>query len=131
MEKTWNAIEFILDRLAESNRIPWVGPLTEGEKTGVSFHYGDCWYRKPAEVKQIADTLRALSKEEFKKGYTPDLMAKCSVYPDIGIVKKNGKRTSSTSGNGTRGWRIFIRMRPPRAKGCFCISADGGITKRL
>jgi hypothetical protein len=83
VEKTWNAIEFILARLAESNRIPWVGPLTEGETTGVSFDYGDCWYRKPAEVGRIADTLNALSKEDFKKGYAPELMAKYNVYPDI------------------------------------------------
>jgi hypothetical protein len=83
VEKTWNAIEFILVRLAESNRIPWIGPLTEGETTGVSFHYGDCWYRTPAEVKRIADTLGALSKEDFRKGYAPELMAKYNVYPDI------------------------------------------------
>jgi hypothetical protein len=83
VEKTWNAIEFILDRLVQSNRIPWVGPLTEGATTGVSFDYGDCWYRTPAEVKQIADTLGALPKEDFKKGYVPDLMAKYNVYPDI------------------------------------------------
>ena len=68
VEKTWNAIEFILDRLAESDRIPWIGPLTEGEKTGISFHYGECWYRIPADVKQIADTLGALSKKDFRKG---------------------------------------------------------------
>lgn len=83
VEKTWNAIEFILDRLAESNRIPWTAPLTEGEKTGAAFHYGDCWYRTPAEVKQIAETLGALSKEDFKKGYMPQVMAKYNVYPDI------------------------------------------------
>lgn len=83
VEKTWNAIEFILDRLAESNRIPSIGPLTEGEKTGASFHYGHCWYRTPSEVKQIADTLGTVSKEDFKKGYMPELMAKYNVYPDI------------------------------------------------
>lgn len=83
VEKAWNAIEFILDRLAESGRIPWIGPLTEGEKTGISFHYGDCWYRTPAEVKQIADILGALSKEDLYAGYMPELMAKYNVYPDI------------------------------------------------
>ncbi|MCZ7645724.1 MAG: YfbM family protein [Planctomycetota bacterium] len=83
VEKTWNAIEFILDRLAESDRIPLIGPLTEGEKTGIAFDYGECWFRTPAEVKQIADALGGLSKEEFKKGYMPNLMTKHNVYPNI------------------------------------------------
>jgi hypothetical protein len=83
VEKTWNAIEFILDRLAESGRIPRINPLTEGGKTGASFHYGDCWYRTPAEVAQIAETLGALSKEEFRMGYKPELMAEYNVYPGI------------------------------------------------
>ena len=68
VEKSWNAIEFILDRLAESDVIPWIGPLTEGEKTGIFFHFGDCWYQTPAEVKLIADTLGGLTKNNFKEG---------------------------------------------------------------
>jgi hypothetical protein len=83
VEKAWNAIEFILDRLAESGRIPCIGPLTEGEKTGVTFHYGDCWYRTPADVRRIAETLGNLSKEDFRNGYTPELMATHNVYPSI------------------------------------------------
>ena len=55
----------------------------EGEKTGISFHYGDCWYRTPAEVIQIANALGALSKEDYRQGYTPDLMTKHNVYPNI------------------------------------------------
>lgn len=83
VEQTWNAIEFILDRLAESERIPWIGPLTDGESTGVSFDYGDCWYRTSAEVSQIAGAMGGLSKDEFKQGYIPQLMAQYRVYPDI------------------------------------------------
>src|SRR6266436_1436103 len=55
VEKTWNAIEFMLDRLAELGRIPWIGPLTEGTETGVSLHYGPVWYRTPQEVRDIAN----------------------------------------------------------------------------
>jgi hypothetical protein len=83
VEKTWNAIEFILDRLAELGRIPWIAPLTQGEESGASFHYGPCWYRSPDEVRLIADAMIGLSKDEFKKGYMPDIMAKYKVYPDI------------------------------------------------
>lgn len=83
VEKAWNAIEFILDRLAEAGRIPPIGPLTEGGKTGIQFHYGDCWFRTPAEVRHIADTLDTISQNEFRKGYLPEIMAKCHVYPDI------------------------------------------------
>jgi hypothetical protein len=83
VEKAWNAIEFILDRLAQAERIPWVGPLTEGAKTGISFDHGSCWYRTPAEVEQVATVLSGLKKEEFRAGYMPDVMAKYNVYPDI------------------------------------------------
>jgi len=83
VEKTWNAIEFILDRLAEAGQIPWIGPLTEGEKTGAEFHYGDCWYRTSDQVREISNAISGLSKEDLREAYLPELMAANNVYPDI------------------------------------------------
>ena len=83
VEKTWDAIQFVLDRLAEAGHIPWTVPLTEGEKTGIEFHYGDCWYRTPDEVKQIAEALSRISKEDFRKGYMPELMTEFNIYPGL------------------------------------------------
>src|SRR5439155_15847343 len=64
-------------------RIPWIGPLTQGEETGFSFDYGPCWYRTTEGVREIAEVLGGLPKEEFKKGYMPELMTEYNVYPDI------------------------------------------------
>jgi Domain of unknown function (DUF1877) len=83
VEKTWNAIEFTLDRLAESRTIPWIGPLTEGTATGCVLHYGPVWYRTPAEVTDIAHVLIDISRDGLHSAFVPDLMAKHSVYPDI------------------------------------------------
>jgi len=83
VEKAWNAIEFILDRLAQAGKIPWIGPLAEGESTGIEFDYGDCWYRTPDEVRDLAATFEGITKEEFRTGYTPEAMAKHGVYPSI------------------------------------------------
>ena len=83
VEKSWNAIEFILDRLAQAERIPWIGPLTEGESTGLELDYGPVWYRTPEQVRDLAGILSAISKEDFKRGYMPQKMAENSVYPEI------------------------------------------------
>ncbi len=87
--KSWNAIEFILDRLPESRRIPRIGPLTGGRETGTSFYYGPCWYRTPEEVKATAAAIGSLSQDEFRKGYIPEVMARCGVYPDIWEMPAN------------------------------------------
>jgi hypothetical protein len=83
VEKTWNAIEFILDRLAESEQIPWVGPLTGGTATKTQLDYGAVPYLTSVEVKQLAAILSGISKENFKRGYMPKTMAKVNVYPQI------------------------------------------------
>lgn len=82
-EKAWNAIEFVLDRLAQEKRIPRISALAGGEETGIEFDNGPCWYRTPAEVKDIARVLGTISKEEFRKGYLPEAMVKAGVYPGI------------------------------------------------
>lgn len=104
VEKAWNAIEFILDRLADSGRIPQIGPLTEGEATGATFDYGDCWYRTPEEVAQIAAVLDGLSKAEFRTGYLPELMAEYNVYPEI------WDRADELESNFEYVWTWYVRM---------------------
>ncbi|MEK6239387.1 MAG: YfbM family protein, partial [Planctomycetales bacterium] len=81
VEKTWNAIEFILDRLAETDGIPEILPLTEGAETGCVLHYGPVWFRTASEVAEIASVLKTLSRDDFRKGFLPDLMSEHHVYP--------------------------------------------------
>ena len=83
VEKTWNAIDFILDYLAQQDLIPGVEPVTEGSSTQCVLHYGPVWYRTPAEVASIADTLSAIDRDKFRRGFAPDLMVEHHVYPDI------------------------------------------------
>jgi hypothetical protein len=83
VEKTWDAIEFILRRLAEAGRIPWIKPITEGKPTGAELHYGGVVYRTADEVRQLADVLRGISKADFAQGYAPEAMTEAGVYPQI------------------------------------------------
>ena len=83
VEKTWNAIEFILDRLAENETIPWIGPLTEGTETGCVLHYGPVWCRTSEEVAELANVLINISRDDFREGFMPELMSEHNVYPDI------------------------------------------------
>lgn len=83
VEKTWNAIEFTLDRLAESKHIPWVGPITEGEETPCVLHYGPVWYRDPNGTQEIATILNDVTRDLFDRGFNPRLMEDHRVYPDI------------------------------------------------
>jgi hypothetical protein len=83
VEKSWHAIEFILDRLIASGRIPYVSPLVGGAETGTGFHYGACWYRTPEEVRDVAGALAGLSKTDFRNGYDPARMHEEGVYPNI------------------------------------------------
>jgi hypothetical protein len=101
---TWDAIEFILGRLADAGRIPPVWPVVGGGETGTGFHYGPCWFRTPAEVQRIADVLGRLSKDEFKRAYLPEQMASEQVYPDI------WDRTDEAEANFEYVWSWYAGM---------------------
>ena len=60
VEKTWNAIDFILDYLFQQDIIPTVEPITEGNSTQCVLHYGPVWYRTPEEVVSIVETLSGI-----------------------------------------------------------------------
>lgn len=83
VEKAWHAIEFMLTRLTEAGRVPTVWPLVGGPEIGPSLSYGPAWYRTPEEVRQIADVLSRVSREDFRWAYAPELMAADDVYPNI------------------------------------------------
>jgi hypothetical protein len=117
VEKTWDAIEFILGRLAESGRVPRVNPITGGEVTGTAFHYGDCTYRTPAEVERIAGILGGVSKDDFKRGYAPDVMAEQNVYPDIWDRKEDEERNFEYVWQAYEGLTQFYREAAARGEG--------------
>ncbi len=77
------AIEFILDRLAENETIPWIGPLTEGTETGCVLHYGPVWCRTSEEVAELANVLTKIDRHEFRQGFMPEVMCEYNVYPAI------------------------------------------------
>jgi hypothetical protein len=83
VEKTWDAIEFVLGRLARNGKIPWIEPLSGGNATGCVLHYGPVWYRAPNEVAKIANVLNSISRDDFREGFIPELMSEKHVYPDF------------------------------------------------
>ena len=83
VEKTWDAINFILDRLANKGKIRWVSPLTGGNETGGALHYGPVWYRAPDEVAEIAEVLGSISRDDFHQEFVPELMSENNIYPGI------------------------------------------------
>lgn len=83
VEKTWDAIGFILDRLAEEGTIPWIAPLTGGTETGCVLHYSPVWYRTPGEVAETTGVLSSISRNDFRAGFVPESMSAHNVYPSI------------------------------------------------
>lgn len=83
VEKAWDGIGFILDRLAKSGRIPSFGPPTAGKATGASFDGINVMFRTPAEVNSIAQALTSLSIDDLRERYRPDAMAVDGVYPEV------------------------------------------------
>src|SRR4051812_41698644 len=57
VEKTWHAITFLLDRLADAGRIPRISPVLGGAEIGPSLSYGPATYRTPEQVRSISDAL--------------------------------------------------------------------------
>src|SRR6185369_1770631 len=83
VEKTWNAIEFMLDMLHEDGVIPRILPFESESPVGVDFHYGPVTYHSPEDVGAIAGHLARIDEKLLKTVYRPEQMTELGVYPDI------------------------------------------------
>jgi uncharacterized protein DUF1877 len=88
VDKAWDGIQFLLDRLAERRCIPWIAPLpwhaaVEGSETGVVLHYGPVCYRGPQQVAEIAGALLGISEDGLRQVYDPERMTEEMIYPQI------------------------------------------------
>jgi hypothetical protein len=83
VDKAWDAIHFILERLAHAGEIPRgvVAPLISGRRTTAGFGYDDVSYYLPSDVQQIAAALTGLSRDQFRGAYDPEAMDEAGVYP--------------------------------------------------
>jgi hypothetical protein len=77
VEKTWNAIEFILTYLSYDGHFPKRSPLFRGSDLG----FASCWSAR--QVAAIADALSAIDSKLLRTGYHLDLMHECNVYPNV------------------------------------------------
>ena len=84
VEKTWNAIQFVLQVLSQLGHFPEDSPyLKEGNAIGPDLSYGPAEYRSPQDVSVIADGLAAVDDDMLREAYQPDLMQEYNVYPEV------------------------------------------------
>lgn len=84
VEKTWEAIQFILQVLSQLGHFPEDSPyLKEGETIGPELSYGPAEYRTPQEVSTIDETLSVIDDDMLREAYQPDLMQEYHIYPDV------------------------------------------------
>lgn len=84
IEKTWNAIQFMLQLLSQLGHFPENNPyLKDGKKIGEPLSFGPAEYRTPDEVAAIADALAAVDDDLLREAYLPELMQKYNVYPTV------------------------------------------------
>lgn len=89
VEKTWNAIEFLLVRLEERGDVPSIAPLTGGVEFGDNLAYGPARYLTADEVKLMATALSSISVESLGEVFDLEDLEANNVYPGIW---KNGDR---------------------------------------
>jgi len=84
IEKTWNAIQFMLQLHSQLGQFPEDNPyLKEAENIGDPLSYGPAEYRTTEDVAAIADALVAIDDTLLLEVYRPDLMQEYNVYPDV------------------------------------------------
>lgn len=81
VEKTWNAIEFLLIRLEESGRLRPVDPITGGTAFGGNLTYGPARYFLPEDVEYTAGELKKISAKMLDEVFDPEDMEANHVYP--------------------------------------------------
>jgi hypothetical protein len=84
VEKSWNAIQFMLQLLSQLGHFPEDSPfLQEGESIEADLSYGPPEYRTPQEVSAIAEALAMIDDDLLREAYRPQLMHEYNVYPDV------------------------------------------------
>ena len=88
IEKSFDGIRYLVERLSETgvipavDPVPWFAPLLAGSRTGAELHYGDVCYRTPEQVGEIAAALSRVLEDDLRQVYDPDVMMAESVYPE-------------------------------------------------
>lgn len=84
IEKTWNALDFMLRILRQRGVLPDDCPFFEGGvEIGPSLDYGPALYWVPSMVADIASSFRAIDGESLQQAYLPELMVENDVYPGV------------------------------------------------
>lgn len=84
VEKTWNAIQFMLQLLSQLGHFPEDSPYFDGGvQIGEPLSYDPAEYWTPEQVAAIAPALSEVSDEQLREAYRPDLMTEYNVYPGV------------------------------------------------
>jgi hypothetical protein len=84
LDKTWHAIHFLLCGSAWRGELPLGFILMGGtEVKEIDAGHGPAHVFKPAEVKQIAEALEPITRQELRHRFNGKVFAKNDIYPEI------------------------------------------------
>jgi hypothetical protein len=85
IDKAWQGIHFLLTGDAWEGPAPWALAVMGGTEIGEDAGYGPARYLRPDQVREVADALTSLPREEIAQRYAPAEMEEAGVYPEIWV----------------------------------------------
>ncbi len=83
IDKSWQGIHFLLTGDAWAGAPPLALAILGGIEVGGDVGYGPARYLTPAEVKQVASALAAVSRHQLAAKYSSASFIEADIYPEI------------------------------------------------
>jgi hypothetical protein len=81
IDKAWDALDYLLCRVADAGRTPFDLAILGGEEIGGDHGYGPARYLEVAQVRAVAQALSTVAHETLRQRYAPAAMSDAKVYP--------------------------------------------------
>jgi len=85
IDKAWHGIHFLLTGDAWDGAAPWSLVVLGGTPIGEDVGYGPARYLLPAQVREVADALGTLPRNELAARFSPQAMEEAEIYPEIWV----------------------------------------------
>ena len=84
IDKAWDGIHYLLTGEVEQGPPPWSQVVMGGTEIGEDAGgYGPARYLRPEQVREVAEALPKLPRDQLAQRYAPEEMEQAGVYPSI------------------------------------------------
>jgi hypothetical protein len=85
IDKAWHGIHFLLTGSEWEGESPWSWVILGGTPVGPDIGYGPARYLSPDQVREVAQALANLPRQELANRYDPVAMEATDIYPQIWV----------------------------------------------